>query len=165
MKHRVTTCSARNLLWQHDFRRRIQQYGLGYSSGSKKPAWLRDFPSWLVPLATRVATDAGFGRFPENCMINEYIPPQGIGPHKDYEDFGPTVACVSLGSDIIMNFAHEERGLRVPVYVPARSFWAISGEARWEWTHGISHRLADVVNGVRRPRTRRVSVTFRTSAC
>ncbi len=150
-----------SMAWQTDYRRRVQQYGLGYGSG-QKPTWLRDFPSWLLPLAQRVSEDAPLERFAENCVINEYIPPQGIGPHRDYSDFGPTVACVSLGADIVMNFAHPGKGLRVQIHVPARSFWVITEEARWEWTHGIAPRLTDPVNGERRPRLRRVSVTLRT---
>ncbi len=156
--------SLENGPWEHDWRRRRQLYGLSYSTDRKGPTWLRDFPEWLVPLAERVARDAEFGRFPENCVINEYIPPQGIGPHRDYDAFGPAVACVSVGSDVVMDFRLAERGLYVPVLVPARSFWVIRDEARWQWTHGIAPRLADVINGERRPRTRRVSITFRTAA-
>ncbi|HKQ38435.1 MAG TPA: alpha-ketoglutarate-dependent dioxygenase AlkB [Verrucomicrobiae bacterium] len=151
--------------WETDWRRRIQQYGLGYrEEHGKRASWLRDLPDWLLPLAGRVANDAGFERFPENSVINEYIPPLGIGPHKDYGAFGPTIACVSLGSDIMMDFSHPERGLRVSVHLPARSLWAISGEARSEWRHAIAARLTDVINGERRPRGRRISITFRTAA-
>jgi alkylated DNA repair dioxygenase AlkB len=149
--------------WETDWRRRIQQYGLGYAGEhGTKPTWLRDLPAWLAPLASRVAKDAGFDRFPENSVINEYIPPLGIGPHKDYGAFGPTIACVSLGSDIVIDFSHPERGLKVPVHVPARSLWVITGEARSQWRHAIASRLTDVINGERRPRGRRVSITFRT---
>src|SRR5687767_825862 len=71
--------------WETDWRRRIQQYGLGYSGEhGSTPSWIRDFPDWLVRLAERVEKDANFERFPENSVINEYIPPLGIGPHKDY---------------------------------------------------------------------------------
>lgn len=151
--------------WETDWRRRIQQYGLGYAEGhGQRASWLRDLPQWLLPLAARVAKDAGFDRFPENSVINEYIPPLGIGPHKDYAAFGPTIACVSLGSDIVMDFSHPVRGLRVPVYVPARSLWVITGEARSKWRHAIAARLTDVINGKRRPRGRRISITFRTAA-
>ena len=116
-----------------------------------------------MPLAERVAGDAGFERFPENSVINEYIPPLGIGPHRDYGAFGPTIACVSLGSDIVVDFSYPERGLRVPVSVPARSLWVIRGEARSEWRHAIAARLTDIINGERRPRGRRLSITFRTA--
>jgi alkylated DNA repair dioxygenase AlkB len=75
--------------WETDWRRQIQQYGLGYAGEpGTKATWLRDFPEWPTPLARRVAKDAHLDRFPENCVINEYIPPLGIGPHQDYGAFG-----------------------------------------------------------------------------
>ena len=151
--------------WEQDWRRRIQQYGLGYvGEHGGNPTWIRDFPSWLIPLAKRVQEDAAFDRFPENCVINEYIPPLGIGTHRDYPAFGPTIACVSLGSDIIIEFVHSELGLKVPLYVPARSLWVIKGEARSVWKHGIAARFTDVIEGERRLRGRRISITFRTAS-
>ena len=149
--------------WQTDWRRRIQQYGLGYSGEAGKPEWIRDFPDWLLPLAGRVARDAGFERFPENCVINEYIPPLGIGPHRDYPAFGPTIACVSLGSDVALDLTKADRSQRVSMRVPARSLWILTGEARTQWLHGIAARLTDPINGERRKRARRVSITFRTA--
>src|SRR5687768_17943925 len=104
-KNYITMEEERELLaqvdksrWETDWRRRIQQYGLGYGAAhGMKATWLRDFPEWLVPLARSVAQDAHLGRFPENCVINEYLPPLGIGPHRDYPTFGDRIACVSLG--------------------------------------------------------------------
>ena len=149
--------------WESDWQRRIQQYGLGYSSQNKgRPIWLRDFPEWLKPFAARVARDAGFDRFPENCVINEYIPPLGIGAHKDYDAFGPVVACVSLGSDIVLSLTHPQDHLKVSVHVPRRSLWIMGGDARNVWRHGIARRLADTIAGERYQRARRVSITLRT---
>jgi alkylated DNA repair dioxygenase AlkB len=149
--------------WENDWRRRIQQYGVGYSDSGGKPKWVRDCPDWLKPLAERVGRDAGMERFPENCVINEYIPPLGIAPHRDYPAFGPTIACVSLGSDIILDFVMADRSQRLPVFVPARSLWIITGPARSKWLHGIAPRLGDTIAGERRKRGRRVSITFRTA--
>jgi alkylated DNA repair dioxygenase AlkB len=149
--------------WETDWRRRIQQFGLGYSDSGGRPSWIRDLPEWLLPLADRVARDAGFERFPENCVINEYIPPLGIGPHRDYPAFGPTIACVSLGSDVVLDLTKADRSQRVSVHVPARSLWILSGEARTKWLHGIAARLTDPIAGERKKRGRRVSITFRTA--
>jgi alkylated DNA repair dioxygenase AlkB len=149
--------------WATDWRRRIQQFGLGYSDSGGRPSWIRDLPEWLLPLADRVARDAGFERFPENCVINEYIPPLGIGPHRDYPAFGPTIACVSLGSDVVLDLTKADRSERVSAHVPARSLWILSGEARTKWLHGIAARLTDPIAGERRKRGRRVSITFRTA--
>jgi alkylated DNA repair dioxygenase AlkB len=149
--------------WETDWRRRIQQFGLGYSDSGGEPVWLRDFPDWLKPLAGRVGQKARFDRYPENCVINEYIPPQGIGPHKDYAAFGPTIACVSLGSDVLLDFISADRSSRMSVDIPARSLWVITGEARSRWMHGIARRFNDIVDGARRKRDRRISITFRTA--
>jgi alkylated DNA repair dioxygenase AlkB len=166
----ITTDEERQLLehvdqgpWETDWRRRIQQYGLGYADHGGKPTWIRDLPDWLLPLAGRVARDAGFERFPENCVINEYIPPLGIGPHRDYPAFGPTIACVSLGSDVILDLTKADRSKRVSIHVPPRSLWIMSGEARAKWLHSIAARLSDVIDGERRKRARRISITFRTA--
>jgi hypothetical protein len=59
--------------WETDWRRRIQQYGLGYSDAGGEPICIREFPKWREPLADRVGTDAHFERYPENCVINEYV--------------------------------------------------------------------------------------------
>lgn len=156
-------CHVEQGPWESSYRRRIQQYGLGYSSeGSEVAQWVRDFPGWLVPLAERVRVDAPMERFPENCVVNEYMPPLGIGGHRDYADFGNTVACVSLGSDIVMDLTNPSENQRVPIHVPARSLWVITGEARWKWLHGIAERLTDKIRGERRERGRRISLTFRT---
>jgi alkylated DNA repair dioxygenase AlkB len=148
--------------WDTDWKRRVLRYGVSYGPGKAAArAVAGPFPEWLVALARRVGEDAGLERFPENCVINEYLPAQGIAPHKDYAAFGAKVACVSLGSDIVLDFISEDRARRVAVYVPARSLWVIEGEARFKWLHGIAPRLHDVINGERRKRGRRVSITFR----
>ena len=166
----ITEADERDLIanvesgpWETDWRRHIQQYGLGYAGEhGRKASWVRDFPNWLNALAKRV--EPFFDRFPENSVINEYIPPLGIGPHRDYPTFGPTVACVSLGSDIVMDFIHPERDLRVPVFVPARSLWVITGEARYQWQ--TLDRDAIIGRSERREEARgdcAISITFRTA--
>ena len=62
-----------------------------------------------------------------------------------------------------MDFIHPERGKKVSVFVPARSLWVITGEARYQWQHSIASRLTDVIEGEKRVRSRRVSITFRTA--
>jgi alkylated DNA repair dioxygenase AlkB len=150
--------------WEADFRRRNQQYGLGYGGTEERSgelSWVRDFPPWLAELAQRITSDGFLPRFPENCVINDYAPGVGIGPHRDYPPFGSVIAAVSLLSDVIIDFERPDKSVRIPVLVPARSLWVASGEARWKWTHGIAPRLSDVVDGEKRKRGRRISLTFR----
>src|SRR5688572_13300853 len=74
--------------WEHDWKRRIQQYGLGYAGEiGSQASWLRDLPEWLAPVAQRIVEDGYLPRFPENCVVNDYEPGVGIGPHRDYKAF------------------------------------------------------------------------------
>lgn len=166
----ITSDEERDLLekvdadqWDTEWRRRVQRYGAGYGRATGRVV-AGPLPDWLFPLATKVARDTAFERFPENCVINEYEPGQGIAPHKDYSSFGPKVACVSLGSDVLLDFHSEDRARKCSVLIPARSSWVISGDARTKWLHGISPRLCDAVQGEKRKRKRRVSITFRLKA-
>jgi hypothetical protein len=58
-------------------------------------------------------------------------------------------------------------GERYDVYLPERTVYALTGEARWEWGHEIEGREEDLVRGKgvdeveTRLRSTRVSVTFR----
>ena len=146
--------------WDTEWRRRVQRYGVSYGP-TKDRTVLGPLPDWLCPLATKVQKDAGLERYPENCVINEYEPGQGIAPHKDYFTFGEKVACVSLGSDVVLDFQSEDRIEKHSILVPARCLWVISGDARFKWLHGIMPRLSDTVCGLKRKRERRVSITFR----
>jgi alkylated DNA repair dioxygenase AlkB len=50
----------------------------------------------------------------------------------------------------------------VSAILEPRSLLILSSEARYEWTHEIPARKSDEVNGVKQPRARRISLTFRT---
>ena len=149
--------------WDSDFRRRIQLYGLGYERGDDGGAtrWVRDFPGWLERLAARLVGDGWLPHMPDNCVINDYAPGVGIGPHTDFPAFAAPLVALSLLSDVVLDFSRRDVPGSVPVVVPARSLWSASGEARWRWMHAIAARRSDVIDGVRVRRDRRVSLTFR----
>lgn len=66
--------------------------------------------------------------------MNEYLPGQGIAAHIDRDTcFGPAVASVSLGSDIIMDFMSEETGDIGHVLLPARSAVILLQDPRNNW--------------------------------
>jgi hypothetical protein len=98
------------------------------------------------------------------AIINMYCPGQGISPHVDLVGrYGDGIFGVSMGSGCAMAFKHvaNEEGVNAPdeheVYLPRRSIVALTGEARYDWTHGIPSREVDGDQ----PRQKRISVTFR----
>ncbi|KAI0034354.1 hypothetical protein K488DRAFT_38030, partial [Vararia minispora EC-137] len=90
------------------------------------------------------------------AIVNLYHPGEGIAPHVDLPArYGDGVIGVSLGAGCAMRF------LWLPP-LPPRSLVVLTGEARYEWTHGIVARETDIVQDVGEVmRGTRVSVTFR----
>jgi alkylated DNA repair dioxygenase AlkB len=150
--------------WSTDFDRRRQIYGLSYGSARSAPRELGPLPDWVVPLAERVVRDGWLEAPIANVVVNEYLEGQGIGAHRDFPGFGPTVAAVSLGAACLLDLIEPESGRRETLDMAPRSLWVLGGEARAKWMHAIARRKRDVVAGITRPRGRRVSVTLRTRA-
>jgi alkylated DNA repair dioxygenase AlkB len=140
----------------------VQVYGLGYGEGETRPA--PPLPPRIAELGRRLHRDGLIEREPENAVVNEYVAGIGIAPHRDYGAFGPTVVGVSLGSWCVMDLVDPESDARHAVTLPPRSALVIGGEARSRWKHGIAARKNDVIDGIRVPRARRLSVTYRTAA-
>ncbi len=150
--------------WSSELLRRRQWYGWAYDDtalGRAEDYRPQPLPEWLFPFARRLGEDGYFPSPPERALINEYHPGQGIGAHKDRDaDHIRLVAILSLGSPIMMDFTrpgHETRSH----YLRPRSLVLMQGEARDQWLHGITGRKSDRVGGLVLPRTRRISVTFR----
>lgn len=149
--------------WRTDWQRRRQVYGVAYS-GPQAGARLAPLPEWLSWLVARVRADGWLEAPVVNAVINEYLPGQGIGPHRDHPTFGPNVAAVSLGGATVLDLTSTEGDAtrKLSLDVQPRSLWVLRGEARAHWLHSIAPRQSDVVGGAKRPRERRISVTLRT---
>lgn len=151
--------------WLTDYKRRRQVYGVAYS-GPQAGTKLSALPTWLSWLVTRVRQDGWLRAEVVNAVINEYLPGQGISAHFDHPAFGPTVVAVSLGgaTSLELEDPSAPQPCKVTLDVQPRSLWVLEGQARSHWQHGIAARQSDLVNGLKRPRERRVSVTLRTLA-
>lgn len=151
--------------WRDDLKRRVQHYGWRYDYRARQVTQdlrLGPLPDWLAPLAGAVGDEAGFAATPDQVIVNEYLPGQGIAAHVDCVPcFGPVIASLSLGGAVEMAFRHVATGERRSHVLLQGSLLILSGPARFEWTHAIAPRLSDVIAGVRTARTRRVSLTFR----
>ena len=151
--------------WRNDLSRRVQHYGWRYDYKARAitpDMHIGALPDWLASLAQRLYTETGlFNRVPEQAIVNEYLPGQGIAMHIDNPGFGHTVCMVSLLDDWEMDFAENWKD-KEPALLKRGSSVLLTGPARKEWQHGIAPRKSDGFSRDRRPRQRRISLTFRT---
>ncbi|WPG98859.1 Hypothetical protein R9X50_00165700 [Acrodontium crateriforme] len=96
-----------------------------------------------------------------HCLINEYLPGQGIMPHEDGAAYWPVVATVSLGGAIVLDVSEKSRrsepsangrdegqggagkGKQWKILQEPRSLLVTSGDAYTETLHGIADVHAD----------------------
>ena len=101
--------------------------------------------------------------------VNEYDPGQGIGKHVDnVKAFGDNIVSVSFGGGVVMEFRElgedgEETGRKENVYLGGGSLVSMTSSSRYKWTHSISSRKTDLVEGSIVARRKRISLTFRTA--
>lgn len=162
-EHDALLSSIDSQPWLNDLKRRVQHYGYKYDYKSRNilsDSYLGGLPQWLGDLQERFFADGIFKQKPDQAIINEYLPAQGISAHIDCVPcFDDVIASLSLGSDCVMQLSNSEQ--KHDVYLEKRSLIVLSGDARYKWQHGIPARKSDIVNGLRLERQRRVSVTFR----
>lgn len=152
--------------WLDDLSRRVQHYGWLYDYKSRKihhDSYLGPLPGFLQEIAEALFSAGFMECVPNQAIVNEYLPGQGIAAHIDCEPcFGPEIATISLGDEYPMRFTCVSTSEAIDVWLPVGSACVISGPARYEWRHEIAKRKSDPSGGTRKLRTRRVSVTFRT---
>ena len=151
--------------WLTDLKRRVQHYGYKYDYKARavsNDAYLGPLPDWLLSLSKKLHDDGIFPLVPDQAIVNEYLPGQGISAHLDcIPCFADTIASLSLGSPCIMEFSNPTTGEKKSIILEDRSLILLSGPARYEWQHAIPTRKSDIINGIKTERTRRVSLTFR----
>ncbi len=152
--------------WLTDLSRRVQHYGWRYDYSERtitSDMRIGPLPDWLQNLAQRLYETGFFDRPPEQVIVNEYEPGQGIAMHTDHSGFGSTVAMVSLGDEWQMDFSKSDGDAEAKSHMMLErgSALILTGEARKKWRHGIAKRLTDGAHREHK-RKRRVSLTFRT---
>jgi alkylated DNA repair dioxygenase AlkB len=125
--------------------------------------YLGPLPAWAQPLAARLVTEGHMPATPDQVIVNEYEPGQGITPHVDcIPCFGPVVCSLTLGSQCRMELSAVAGSGAESLLLERRSLLVLAGDARYKWRHAIPGRKADTVGGQVLQRGRRVSLTFRT---
>lgn len=117
-------------------------------------------PPWLTnPVVDRISSLGIFEDAPHginHCLINEYLPGQGIMPHEDGDAYFPVVATVSLGGSLVLdvtekrNFADDvgtedsKELKRWRILQEPRSLLLTTGSAYTDTLHGIAEVTEDL---------------------
>jgi len=142
--------------------RRVAHYGHRYDYTSGRTSTPADpFPAIIDELCTTIRSthpslpaDYTF----DQCIINRYLPGQGIGAHYDREEYGEVIACFTLGSGAEMEFTERDGDGKFCVYTEPMSLYIMSGPSRHDWLHQMRPRRKDPGHGLRGTRW---SITFR----
>ncbi len=152
--------------WITDLKRRVQHYGYKYDYRARAvthDSYIGPLPDWISVMAERLHAQGVFKTVPDQAIVNEYMPGQGISAHVDCVPcFYDTIASLTLKSGASMQFQNALTTQKEEHYLEERSLIALSGAARYKWTHAIPARKSDRVSGFKIERQRRVSLTFRT---
>lgn len=154
------------LEWTDVLKRRVQHHGYSYDYVRKRIEKKGPLPNELLSITERVSEHLlDNGQQFNQIIVNEYTPGQGIGPHTDLYQLGEIVACISLGSDIMMNFSSIS-GDMYPIQLNRRSLIVMKDDSRYLWKHSIPSRKSDILlqkdgSEKRVKRGTRVSITFR----
>lgn len=152
--------------WRTNLKRRVQHYGYRYdykARQARQEDYLGPLPELFQGLAKRLTAEGHFQVVPDQVIVNEYQPGQGISAHIDCQPcFGETIASLSLLSACVMRFASQTHSQQTEIHLQPASLLVLKGEARHLWTHAIPPRKTDVFEGQKHIRSRRISLTFRT---
>lgn len=153
------------LEWSNELKRRVQHYGYKYNYAKKSVSredYLGPIPIFFDIVIFELLMQKLITKRPDQVIINEYLPGQGISAHVDCVTcFEDNIISLSLGSDCEMEFCNGdlwiETNKRVVLCLERRSLILLKESARYNWTHSIKPKHSD--NGIKR--TRRISLTFR----
>jgi len=152
--------------WRTDLKRRVQHYGYRYdykARQARREDYLGPLPALFHQLAERLTSEGHFQSVPDQVIVNEYRPGQGISAHIDCQPcFGPTIASLSLLSACVMRFSSRSLSQQMDLGLHPASLLVLKDEARHLWTHAIPSRKSDIISGQKYHRSRRISLTFRT---
>jgi len=150
--------------WESRLSRRTQHYGFRFDYATKR-CIRAEFP--VPPIFEKLIVSRLGWEFDENrlqCTVNEYFPGQGIAPHVDtHEAFADVIVALSLADGVALRLksvVDEMPNIHV-IWLEPRSLISYADKVRYAYTHGIISRKGDLIDGVWRPRHRRVSLTFR----
>lgn len=152
--------------WLKDLQRKVQHYGYKYDYKSKsidKDNFIGKLPTFCNFILDRIKGIKSMNKDPDQLIVNEYTPGQGISPHIDNVDiFEDEIYILSLGSDITMNFTEASDKTNIKsIILKKRSLMCLTKDSRYKWKHSIPQRIYDIIKGRKVKRDTRISLTFR----
>lgn len=149
--------------WSDEIQRRVQQYGYHYNyRGTSIEPIERKIPDWATFICKRLIKQDLTSEVPNQLLLNEYLPGQGIAAHTDSSFFGSVIFSLSLGATYVMDLSPRKAPKeKTSILLEPRSLFVLRGEVRKSWKHGIAKRKRDSFEGHSFDRKRRVSLTLR----
>lgn len=106
--------------WLNDLKRRVQHYGYKYDYKARaisNDSYLGPLPDWFSSISNKLHCERIFPSVPDQAIVNEYLPGQGISTHIDCVPcFADTIASLSLGSRCVMEFSNLKTGEKNPSF-------------------------------------------------
>jgi len=123
----------------------------------KMPEFLMELRRILIEKCDSI----GFKNIDFNkCLVNNYKAGEGIGGHIDDFRAGEVIACFTFGAGADIKFTLEGKE-PYSLFTDPGSLYLMTGDCRYKWKHEMPKRKFDMVEGMKTPRGRRISVTFR----
>jgi alkylated DNA repair dioxygenase AlkB len=120
-----------------------------------------DTPDWARLLGEKLHKAGIFQKPPNHVYVIRYKTGTGMYPHIDKEEFGDTVAGLTLGSTRILELEPAKARGRMRVLLLPGDLYLLSNEARYKWKHSVPATLSDEFRGRSYQRTDGFSVSWR----
>lgn len=138
--------SAPKPKWTCLSNRRLQDYG---GVPHKRGMIPEEIPHWLHKYMDRIKNLGFFEKMtPNQVLVNEYLPGQGIMPHLDGPLFSPVVTTISCGSHAILNFFDNtvKRDKICEFLLERCSLIVIKRDMYSEYLHSIDETKFDILS-------------------
>jgi alkylated DNA repair protein alkB family protein 6 len=147
--------------WKQLSKRRLQTWPSGLAKNTlldaPLPPWLKEpitsrllsIPVSIADKQNHIFNDSPHGA-PNHVLVNEYLPGQGIMPHKDGAAYHPVVCTVSLGASLCLDiYGSNEDGTtesepRWKILQEPRSLLITAGDLYTDYLHGIAEIREDI---------------------
>lgn len=153
-------------IWSYEAGRRIQFYGYEHSVAAaivEPDMRLGPLPDWVDLLAWKLLIDGHMPAYPQQVVVDECTPGQGISAYTEPDDgYGDIVCMVGLLSPIVVNFRERlQRHRRFALRLDPGSVLILRDEARYNWTRAIPPRTWDRLDGQSWARQTWLGITLR----